>query len=167
MTTLTGPFATKTRLPKAATILTPRNAVQQQPVSQHQPVLQTKLRQESAVVMLMVPFLGLTAAQPVMLSSGIKMMCTGDTLQLKVIISSSLTAVGSLQLPARLTLSCRRMDFSLKCAYAHGTSALRTHLINMSDKQIQLTWPCFKILKEKWKGKVSSNIRTCHKGIAS
>ncbi|KAL0054399.1 hypothetical protein WJX82_008385 [Trebouxia sp. C0006] len=48
----------------------------------------------------------------------------------------------------------RRMDFSLKCAYAHGTSALRTHLINMSDKQIQLTWPCFKILKEKWKGKV-------------
>jgi len=57
------------------------------------------------------------------------------------------------------------MDFSLKCAYAHGTSALRTHLINMSDKQIQLTWPCFKILKEKWKGKVSSNIKTCHKGI--
>ncbi len=49
---------------------------------------------------------------------------------------------------------CRRMDFSLKCAYAHGTSALRTHLINMSEKQIQLTWPCFKILKEKWKGKV-------------
>lgn len=48
----------------------------------------------------------------------------------------------------------RRMDFSLKCAYAHGTSALRTHLINMSDKQIQLTWPCFEILKEKWKGKV-------------
>lgn len=29
----------------------------------------------------------------------------------------------------------RRMDFSLQCAYAHGTSALRTHLINMSDKQ--------------------------------
>lgn len=29
----------------------------------------------------------------------------------------------------------RRMDFSLQCAYAHGTSAVRTHLINMSPKQ--------------------------------
>ncbi|KAL3148520.1 hypothetical protein ABBQ38_013959 [Trebouxia sp. C0009 RCD-2024] len=48
----------------------------------------------------------------------------------------------------------RRMDFSLKCAYAHGTSAVRTHLINMAPKQIQLTWPCFQLLKEKWKGKV-------------
>ncbi len=116
--------------------------------------------------MLMVPFLGLTAAQPATLSSGIKMMCTGDTVcEMKLIASSRLTAIGLLHLPARLTLSCRRMDFSLKCAYAHGTSALRTHLINMSDKQIQLTWPCFKILKEKWKGKVSFNIKTCHKGI--
>ena len=105
--------------------------------------------------MLMVPFLGLTAAQPAMLSSGTKMMYTGDTLQLTFVISCRLTAVGLLQLSARLPLSCRRMDFSLKCAYAHGTSALRTHLINMSDKQIQLTWPCFEILKEKWKGKVS------------
>ena len=116
--------------------------------------------------MLMVPFLGLTAAQPAMLSSGIKMMYTGNTVcELKLIMSSRLTTAGLTQLPARLTLACRRMDFSLKCAYAHGTSALRTHLINMSDKQIQLTWPCFKILKEKWKGKVSSNIKTCHKGI--
>ncbi len=116
--------------------------------------------------MLMVPFLGLTAAQPAMLSSGIKMMYTGNTVcELKLIMSSRLTTAGLTQLPARLTLACRRMDFSLKCAYAHGTSALRTHLINMSDKQIQLTWPCFKILKDKWKGKVSSNIKTCHEGI--
>lgn len=129
-------------------------------------MLQTRLRQESAVVTLMVPFLGLTAAQPATLSSGIKMMYTGNTVcDLKVILSSSLARIGLPQLPARLTLACRRMDFSLKCAYAHGTSALRTHLINMSDKQIQLTWPCFKILKEKWKGKVSSNIKTCPKGI--
>ena len=49
-------------------------------ISQHQAVLQTRLRQESAVVMLMVPFLGLTVAQPAMLSFGTKMMCTGDTL---------------------------------------------------------------------------------------
>ncbi|PSC72883.1 Cytosine deaminase [Micractinium conductrix] len=48
----------------------------------------------------------------------------------------------------------RRMDFSLRCAYAHGTSALRTHLINMTPKQTRLTWPVFKRLKQKWAGRV-------------
>lgn len=48
----------------------------------------------------------------------------------------------------------RRMDFSLRCAYAHGTSALRTHLINMTPKQTQLTWPVFSRLRKKWAGKV-------------
>eukprot|EP00887_Chlorella_sp_A99_P002739 scaffold6.g2739.t1 len=48
----------------------------------------------------------------------------------------------------------RRMDFSLQCAYAHGTSALRTHLINMSPKQTELTWPVFSALKRKWAGKL-------------
>lgn len=47
-----------------------------------------------------------------------------------------------------------RMDFSVRCAYAHGTSALRTHLINMTPKQISLTWPAFSRLREKWKGKM-------------
>ena len=49
---------------------------------------------------------------------------------------------------------CRRMDFSLRCAYAHGTSALRTHLINMTPKQTQLTWPAFSRLRAKWAGRV-------------
>lgn len=48
----------------------------------------------------------------------------------------------------------RRMDFSVRCAYAHGTSALRTHLINMTPKQTNLTWPAFSKLREKWRGKV-------------
>ncbi|KAK9817658.1 hypothetical protein WJX72_000267 [[Myrmecia] bisecta] len=48
----------------------------------------------------------------------------------------------------------RRMDFSIKCAYAHGTSALRTHLINMTPKQLELTWPVFSALRKKWAGKV-------------
>ena len=48
----------------------------------------------------------------------------------------------------------RRMDFSLRCAYAHGTSALRTHLINMSPKQTQLTWPAFARLRKAWAGRV-------------
>jgi cytosine deaminase len=48
----------------------------------------------------------------------------------------------------------RRMDFSVKCAYAHGTSAIRTHLINMTPKQTELTWPAFAKLREKWQGRV-------------
>ena len=46
------------------------------------------------------------------------------------------------------------MDFSLRCAYAHGTSALRTHLINMTPKQTQLTWPVYSQLRKQWAGKV-------------
>lgn len=48
----------------------------------------------------------------------------------------------------------RRMDFSVRCAYAHGTSALRTHLINMTPKQTSLTWPAYSKLKKAWEGKV-------------
>lgn len=46
------------------------------------------------------------------------------------------------------------MDFSIKCAYAHGTSALRTHLINMTPRQTELTWPVFAALRKRWAGKV-------------
>ena len=49
----------------------------------------------------------------------------------------------------------QRMDFSLKCAYAHGTSALRTHLINMTAKHIELTWPAFSKIRDRWKGRVT------------
>lgn len=53
------------------------------------------------------------------------------------------------------TCTCRRMDFSVACAYAHGTKALRTHLINMTPRQRSLTWPAFSRLRKKWAGKVS------------
>lgn len=46
------------------------------------------------------------------------------------------------------------MDFSLRCAYAHGTSALRTHLINITPKQVALTWPVFAALRDRWRGRV-------------
>lgn len=46
------------------------------------------------------------------------------------------------------------MDFSLRCAYAHGTSALRTHLINMTPEQTALTWPVYDALRAKWAGRV-------------
>jgi len=42
----------------------------------------------------------------------------------------------------------------VQCAYAHGTSALRTHLINMTPQQRSLTWPAFSRLRAKWRGKV-------------
>lgn len=48
----------------------------------------------------------------------------------------------------------KRMNFSVACAYAHGTSALRTHLINMTPKQTQLTWPTFAKLQKAWAGRV-------------
>ena len=51
--------------------------------------------------------------------------------------------------------ACRRMDFSVACAYAHGTKALRTHLINMTPRQRSLTWLAFSRLRDKWAGKVS------------
>jgi len=59
------------------------------------------------------------------------------------------------------------MDFSLRCAYAHGTSALRTHLINMSPKQTQLTWPAFSRLRKKWAGKVGSGRSQAWVGVGA
>ena len=118
-------------------------------------VLQTRRKQGSAVVILMALYQEQTVVQQAMLSSGIKMMYTG------LLHSLPVDATKLCLVPAAATLIlCRRMDFSVKCAYAHGTSAVRTHLINMAPKQIQLTWPCFKLLKEKWKGKVhwTSNV---------
>jgi len=46
-----------------------------------------------------------------------------------------------------------RMEFSLKTAYAHGTSAIRTHLMS-GPTQGALTWPAFMKLREKWKGRI-------------
>lgn len=48
----------------------------------------------------------------------------------------------------------RRMHFALECAYAHGTSAVRTHLINMTPRQVELTWPAFDRVRRAWKGRV-------------
>ena len=47
-----------------------------------------------------------------------------------------------------------RMDFSLRCAAAHGTACLRTHLINMTPRQVGLTWPAFAKARAKWAGVV-------------
>ncbi|MGN6550843.1 MAG: cytosine deaminase [Pararhizobium sp.] len=47
-----------------------------------------------------------------------------------------------------------RMEFSLQCAYAHGTSALRTHLDSLSPQET-ISWPVFEAMRERWKGRVA------------
>ncbi|MEM9107675.1 MAG: cytosine deaminase [Pseudomonadota bacterium] len=47
----------------------------------------------------------------------------------------------------------RRMSFSLKCAYAHGTSAIRTHLDSIAP-QDEISWPVFREVREEWAGRI-------------
>ncbi len=47
----------------------------------------------------------------------------------------------------------RRMDFSLRAAYAHGTALLRTHL-DSSAPQHKTSWPVFAEMRERWAGRV-------------
>jgi cytosine deaminase len=47
----------------------------------------------------------------------------------------------------------RRMDFSLRCAYAHGTRALRTHLDSVAPQE-EISWPVFETMRETWRGRV-------------
>lgn len=46
-----------------------------------------------------------------------------------------------------------RMDFSLRCAYAHGTSALRTH-IDSQNPQAEISWSVFEQMRETWAGRI-------------
>ncbi|UBF28568.1 cytosine deaminase [Kovacikia minuta CCNUW1] len=43
----------------------------------------------------------------------------------------------------------RRMEFGLKCSYAHGTQAIRTH-IDASGEQAAISLEVFKALQAKW-----------------
>ncbi|RZW12507.1 MAG: cytosine deaminase [Rhodobacteraceae bacterium] len=46
-----------------------------------------------------------------------------------------------------------RMEFSLRCAYAHGTRAIRTHL-DSAAPQDRITWPVFMELRDKWSSRI-------------
>ncbi|MBV8840139.1 MAG: cytosine deaminase [Alphaproteobacteria bacterium] len=48
----------------------------------------------------------------------------------------------------------RRMDFALRCAFAHGTGALRTH-IDSYPQQTPISWPLFAEMRETWKGRIA------------
>jgi cytosine/creatinine deaminase len=47
-----------------------------------------------------------------------------------------------------------RMDFSLRCAFAHGTGALRTHLDSLG-KQTAISWKVFAEMREAWKDRIA------------
>jgi len=47
-----------------------------------------------------------------------------------------------------------RMDFSLRCAYAHGTSLLRTHLDSLAP-QHRISFEVFAEMRERWKGRIA------------
>jgi len=46
-----------------------------------------------------------------------------------------------------------RMEFSLRAAYAHGTSLMRTHLDSLG-KQTRISWPVFAEARERWRGRI-------------
>lgn len=46
-----------------------------------------------------------------------------------------------------------RMQFSLRCAYAHGTVAIRTHL-DSAAPQHEISWPVFAELRDAWADKI-------------
>ncbi|MEO8135212.1 MAG: cytosine deaminase [Betaproteobacteria bacterium] len=46
-----------------------------------------------------------------------------------------------------------RMDFGLRCAYAHGTVAIRTHLDSIAP-QHRISWPVFAEMRERWRGRI-------------
>ncbi|MEW6492209.1 MAG: cytosine deaminase [Cyanobacteriota bacterium] len=48
----------------------------------------------------------------------------------------------------------RRMEFGIKCSYAHGTKAIRTHL-DAYGEQAEISFGVFKTLRQKWADKVT------------
>lgn len=48
----------------------------------------------------------------------------------------------------------RRMEFGLKCSYAHGTRAIRTH-IDSAGEQAAISFAAFKALQEQWSDRLA------------
>ena len=47
-----------------------------------------------------------------------------------------------------------RMGFALRCALAHGTVALRTHIDSRAPRHL-VSWPVFRELREEWRGRIA------------
>src|SRR3569833_164361 len=48
----------------------------------------------------------------------------------------------------------KRMEFSLRTAYAHGTKAIRTHL-DSAGAQTRISWPVLGEARERWAGRIA------------
>jgi cytosine deaminase len=48
----------------------------------------------------------------------------------------------------------KRMDFALRCAFAHGTAALRTHIDSLAP-QAAISWPLFAEMRDAWAGRIA------------
>lgn len=49
---------------------------------------------------------------------------------------------------------CARMEFALRCAWAHGTRGVRTHLDSLAP-QDAISFPVFAELREEWAGRIA------------
>ena len=47
-----------------------------------------------------------------------------------------------------------RMDFSLRCAFAHGTRAVRTHL-DSGEGQAEISFPVWAEARDRWRGRIA------------
>jgi cytosine deaminase len=47
-----------------------------------------------------------------------------------------------------------RMDFGLRCAYAHGVGAIRTHLDSFGE-QAEISWGVFREMRARWQGRIA------------
>jgi cytosine/creatinine deaminase len=47
-----------------------------------------------------------------------------------------------------------RMDFALRCAFVHGTAAVRTHIDSMGP-QSAISWPVLAHMRDRWAGRVA------------
>jgi cytosine deaminase len=47
----------------------------------------------------------------------------------------------------------RRIDFGLRCAYAHGVTAIRTHIDTYPDNA-ERSWQALREMREEWRGRV-------------
>jgi cytosine/creatinine deaminase len=47
-----------------------------------------------------------------------------------------------------------RMDFALRCAFAHGTGAIRTHLDSLG-RQTAISWPVFAEMRDAWRDRIA------------
>ena len=48
----------------------------------------------------------------------------------------------------------KRMEFGLRCAFAHGTAAVRTHIDSLG-KQIGISWPVLAEIRAEWAGRIA------------